>query len=275
MNFNFIKNLFGILFLLFSFSSFAQRTTVRSEIGVIGGGMYYIGDLNNQAYWNNPSIGAGIIYRYTISDRWVLKTNALYGEISHLNDNNPARNLGFKSSIFEASVHIEFNFLPFFTDRSVFNFTPYIFCGLGVFTFNPKGMLNGEWYNLRDFKTEGQESPEYPDRKTYSVIQPNFPFGIGFKWDATKSICLGVEWGLRKTWTDYIDDVSTTYIDENILLHEGGELAKQLADRSSNNRYHSTGSLRGDPAKDDWYGFLGASVTFKLRPFYSRKTCNN
>ncbi|MDL2314952.1 DUF6089 family protein [Bacteroidales bacterium OttesenSCG-928-C19] len=270
---NCIKIVFPVVFLLFSYQSFSQVVS-RSELGIIAGGMYYIGDLNHQQYWNTPSLGGGIIYRYTFNDRWVFKANALYGQVSQLEDKIKERNLGFKSSIFEASGHIEFNFLPFLTNRTPFTFTPYIFCGLGFFVFNPKAELDGEWYNLRDYRTEGQESLEYPDRKTYSQLQVNFPFGIGFKWDVSKTICLGFEWGLRKTWTDYLDDVSTTYVDENILLNDGGEIAKELADRSSN-PYHYAGSRRGDSSKDDWYAFVGTSLTFKIRSLSLRRKCNN
>ena len=269
----FIKRIVIAACLLSSFSSFSQIVS-RSELGIIAGGMYYIGDLNYQKYWNMPSVGGGILYRYTFNDRWVFKANALYGQVSQLEDKNTERNLGFKSPIYEVSGHIEFNFLPFFTNRSVFDFSPYIFCGLGVFSFSPKARIGDEWYNLRDYRTEGQESVEYPDRKTYSSVQINFPFGIGFKWDITKTICFGLEWGLRKTWTDYIDDVSTTYVNENMLLKDGGEIAKELADRSSN-PYHFEGSRRGDSSKDDWYGVIGTSLTFKIKSLRTRGNCNN
>lgn len=273
MKFYYFRIIFIFILFFSSKVSFSQITT-RSELGIIAGGMYYIGDLNDQMYWNIPSVGAGIIYRYTFNDRWVIKANAIYGEVSQLKDNNPDRNLGFKSPIFEISSHIEFNFLPFMTNRSVFNFSPYIFCGIGIFTFNPKAQINGKWYNLVAYRTEGQESSQYPDRITYSLRQISFPFGVGFKWDVTKNICLGFEWGLRKTWTDYIDDVSTTYVDPDIILEDGGEIALALADRSSNS-YHYAGSQRGDPSKKDWYGFFGTTLTFKVYPISFRKKCNN
>ena len=272
MKLHFIKKTFVIIFLFFSYQSFSQIVS-RSEIGIITGGMYYIGDLNYQKYWNTPSIAGGIIYRYTFDERWVFKANAIYGQVSQLEDKNKERNLGFKSPVFEVSGHIEFNFLPFFTNRHTYNFSPYIFGGVGVFSFNPKAKLDEEWYNLRDYRTEGQESVMYPDRKVYSRTQVNLPFGIGFKWDITKTICLGFEWGLRKTWTDYIDDVSTTYVDENLLLADGGEIAKKLADRSSN-PYHYGGAQRGDSSKDDWYGFVATSLTFKIKHLRTRKNCN-
>jgi hypothetical protein len=108
----------------------------------------------------------------------------------------------------------------------------------------------------------------YPDRKHYSLVNISFPFGLGFKYSVGKNICIGAEWGMRKTTTDYLDDVSTTYADPVILAAEHGAIAAILADRSLKNvgeNVNNTGLQRGNSATKDWYSFAVAFITVKFK----------
>ncbi len=253
-------------------SSFYGVNAQHNEIGVLLGTSYYLGDLNPSKQFFLAKPAGGIIYRYIINLRWAIKVDGLYGELEGDDAKSKAdvnRNLSFKSNIFEVSPQFELNFLPYITGSKERNyFTPYIFGGLGVFHFNPKAEYNGEWYALQPLSTEGEGTP-LSNQKPYSLTQLSIPFGFGFKYSIGDYICIGAEWGLRKTFTGYIDDVSTTYPDPLALATEKGQMAAILSDRSIKEQgelSNSTGLQRGND-KPDWYSFAGAFITFKFIAF--------
>ena len=97
---------------------------------------------------------------------------------------------------------------------------PYALIGVGIFHFNPKGSItdaagNKTWHELRPLRLEGQGMTEYPESKPYKLTQMNIPIGAGIKYFASERINLSTELLYRKTFTDYIDDVSKNYIDPN------------------------------------------------------------
>ena len=80
---------------------------------------------------------------------------------------------------------------------------------------------------------------------------------------------LSAEYGFRKTWTDYIDDVSTTYVGSALLSAEveNGGLAGIMADRSGEveeGYVNAAGIKRGDDSLNDWYSFFTIRVGFSL-----------
>lgn len=241
----------------------------RNEIGVFLGTSYYLGDLNPSKHFLLTKPAGGIVYRYVFNPRWAIKMNGLYGTVAGddaVSKFNEQRNLSFKSGLFEMSTQLELNFLPYVTgNKEEDYFSPYIFGGISVFSFNPKAEYAGTWYELKQLGTEGQGTSEYSSiRKPYSLTNVSFPFGLGFKYSIGKSICIGAEWGLRKTVTDYLDDVSTTYADPLILSAENGPMSATLADRSGEN-VNNTGLQRGNSGTKDWYAFTGAFITVKFK----------
>lgn len=259
-----IKKFSAVIFILFSFFSVNAQ---RNEIGVILGTSYYLGDLNPSKQFLLTKPAGGIIYRYILNERWAIKMNGLYANVAG-NDAkakvNTDRNLSFKSTIFEFSPQLELNFLQYLTGNLEKNyFTPYIFAGISVFSFNPKASYDGVWYKLKPLGTEGQgTSDPLSSGKVYSLATISFPFGVGLKYSVGKSICIGAEWGMRKTTTDYLDDVSTTYADPVFLSAENPPMAALLADRSLT--AHEPGSQRGNQSTKDWYSFAGAFITIKF-----------
>ncbi|HRY97755.1 MAG TPA: DUF6089 family protein [Bacteroidales bacterium] len=250
----------------------ASLSAQRSEVGLTLGTTYYLGDLNYRSHFGLTQPAGGLLYRYNLNPRWALKMNAIYGEV--LGDDassvgeNPSRNLSFKSHVLEFGANMELNFFRYFTGSKKSRFSPYIFGGVSLFSFNPQAEYDGEWYELQPLGTEGQGTTAYPDKKIYALTQVAFPFGIGFKYSASRSICIGAEWGMRKTFTDYLDDVSTVYADPDVLLAENTEIAMLLADRSvqiSGEPPVEPGMQRGDSKNKDWYSYAGAFLTFKIR----------
>ncbi|GHS84735.1 hypothetical protein FACS1894201_03510 [Bacteroidia bacterium] len=259
-----------ITILCIALCSLTLAQAQRSEIGFFAGGAFYLGDINPSGVFAQIQAAGGAVYRYNLSTRWAVRINGIYGYVraDDVRLDNP-RNLGFRSSITELSAIAEFNFREYFTgSRTKYRFSPYLFGGVGVFFYNPQASYydaiteETSWVDLRPLSTEGQGLLDFPNRKMYSLAQIAIPFGLGFKYSLSKKIAISLEWGMRKTFTDYIDDVSTTYVDPNILLAEIGQLAASLADRSETP--NAIGSARGNSNTKDWYSFFGVMFTYKI-----------
>lgn len=266
------KVLLGIIFvfLVCRFDLSAQRRKSTFDAGVFLGGSYYLGELNpsKQFYLTKPALG--LVLRYNRSKRWAFRFNALFGSVqgddSRSNDLFMfQRNLNFKSKINEFSLQTEFNFLDYMLGKPKMNFTPYLFAGIGLFKFSPLAKQNDEWIALYDLTTEGQETTQFPDKKQYKLLQITIPFGVGIKLNLAKNIAMSFEWGIRKTFTDYIDDVSGNYPNLKILTRDRGGQARALSDRSlTSTKANNSGRQRGDAFNKDWYSFVGLILHFKL-----------
>jgi hypothetical protein len=262
-----------ILFLLVTAceSSFSQS----SEVGIMLGISSYKGDLSSSLFnlkFFNLAVGGH--YRHCYNNNWSLKLGINYGTIS-ANDaasSDPYqlyRNLSFKSHVLEAEGQFEFNFFPFQTANPATAGTPYIFAGLAVYKFNPKALLGDTWYDLQPLGTEGQGTGAY-NRGKYKRIAVSLPFGGGFKFRLNYRFGIGIEAGARRTFTDYLDDVSTTYPEKNILLAANGPLAVTLSDRSIDQlNDNNNDRQRGDAAHKDWYMFAGVSLNYTLSRRYN------
>lgn len=250
----------------------SQRISYRgSEFGIGLGAGYYLGEMNRKghfSYVTKPA--AGLIYRYNVNPRFSYKANLIFGSL--MGDDSrtgiPAsiqRNQHFKSPITELAAELEFNFLNYVIGNHKTYFTPFVFLGAGVFRMNPKAQVGNNWVALQPLGTEGQGTSLNGD-KPYKLFQACIPFGVGVKaWIASR-IGITVEWGWRKTFTDYIDDVSKTYVDPVILGTENGALASYLSDTSlTPDNVSNVGKQRGDPSDKDWYSFALITLSFKLK----------
>lgn len=266
-----ILNIFlsGIIVIGIYNSANAQtdKFSTRSTLGVMIGGSYYIGDLNQFGHFKHTKLSGALIYRYHVNSRVAVRGALRYGKVEGYDSdsNDPykqQRNFSFESQIFEFSAGVEFNFLNYKLGNDEYFFTPYMFLDLGVFKMDPKTNYNGEMVKLRGIGTEGQGS-NLTDLKRYPLVQFVIPFGIGFKINLGKKAALTLEYGLRKTFTDYLDDVGGgDFLDREDLALQNGNIAAQLSDRSAND-VKMTGK-RGNPATKDWYSMFGIGVTFKL-----------
>jgi hypothetical protein len=253
---------------LFASTASAQR----NEMGVFFGGSYYLGDLNPARHFAMMQIGAGAIYRYNINENLALRLNGFMGNVAGSDARiqyNTNRNLQFRSKIAELSLQGEVNFLHFIPGDPETPATPYIFGGGGIFRFNPQAEINGQWYNLKQLTTEGQGSELYPDRKPYSLTSTIFLFGIGYKFNINRQFTAAFEWGMRRTGTDYLDDVSTTY--PNADVFGGNSIALEVYDRSLENRGENENFQRGNPNTNDWYSFAGIVLTIRIKDFNRHK----
>lgn len=202
------------------------------------------------------------------------------------------RNLDFRTNIAEAYIAVEI-FPLMYLHRSDPEYAPrlrpYGVLGVGVFHFNPQGSLTDSagkttWYDLRPLHTEGQGFPEYPDRKEYSLTQINIPMGLGLKYYLSDRVNLSLEFIYRHTFTDYIDDVSTTYIDPSLffkyLSPQNAILASELADKSTSSAVAglsrmSPGEQRGDSKNNDAYFTSSLKFAIRLGPIYQSSFAKN
>ena len=182
-----IKNLLILItFIGLGFTANAQYKE-NTEVGFIGGASYYLGDLNT-THFNNSLPFGGIVIRKNIDRRFSYKAELLYLNIA-ADDRVDAtdtisinRGLHFRSSVFELSGQIEFNFLPFEAGNALYTWTPFVYTGLSFFHFNPQAEnKDGLWVNLQELGTEGQGSTSFPERTKYPLTQLAIPLGGGLK----------------------------------------------------------------------------------------------
>ena len=264
---------FCLTFLLISNSLIiAQRSQQQnffslSELGVCVGKMYYVGDLNPYKQFYKTNNAFGLMYRYNINPRLATRFSFLYGEVNgeDSDSQNPIhlnRNLSFFSTIYEFSGGIEFHYLPFQMGNKKYRGTTYMFVQAGGFYMNPKTIYNGDEVALQPLATEGQATSLSSRKSKYSLYQFCLPIGLGCKFSINKFININLEIGIRKTFTDYLDDVSSDiYVDANQLEVFNGQLASDLSNRSINGSRYGN---RGNSKTSDWYVFYGGMVTFRI-----------
>ncbi|HZH85995.1 MAG TPA: DUF6089 family protein [Brumimicrobium sp.] len=244
-----------------------QNFRSRSSLGFMVGGSYYIGDLNQFGHFKNTNLSAGLLYRYHLNSRLELRGGLRYGKVEgHDSDSNDpykqARNLSFESQIFEVAAGLEFNYINYKLGNDKYFFTPYMFIEMGVFKMDPRAEYNGEMVSLQSIGTEGQGS-SLSDKNAYPLVQIAIPFGVGFKVNLGDRAALSIEYGIRKTFTDYLDDVgSGNFINKVELAEQNGNIAANLSDKSPDNINLSGG--RGNSATKDWYSMFGVMFTFSL-----------
>ena len=161
----------------------------------------------------------------------------------------------------------DFNFFKFVPGDPYHAFTPYITLGAGIFSYDPYAFLDGKKVMLRPLGTEGQGTPTYPDRTAYNTMGFCFPFGVGVKYALNDRMNVGFEVTHRFTNTDYLDDVSKTYVgaDKFPPLPDGTPSAAQLLQ----DRSYETGDIIGIEGRQRGYSkqkdqYVIAEVTFSF-----------
>ncbi len=283
-----------LLFLVITANSYAQFFArkndwkkERKEIYIGGGVNNFLGDLGGkdrigtdysyadlELSLTRPSATIG--YRYRLSEHWASRTDFAYLGVKG-DDKLTAeqfrhnRNLHFKSNLYELNTNIEFAYAfgrhgNKYHIKSTFKrrykaYTSYIYfsVGIGVFYFNPKAKYGGKWIPLQPLGTEGQGLMGGPGKK-YSRVSVSIPFCVGYRLAISKKWTIGIEYNFRKTFTDYIDDVSKSYYpDMAYYKQQRGSIATYLADPSLGDvpnatapNADGTGAQRGDKQKDSY-----------------------
>lgn len=259
-----------ICLFLFPTFLFAQRDF---EVGLLLGASGYNGDLDpdtDKIATGKKHPALGLFTRVDLNRFLSTKANLTFGKISgnDANSNNASRvrrNLSFQSRIIEFGLTAEIN--PLGTNGQDKRFTPYLFGGIALFNFKPETNFQGRLVELQPLGTEGQGMDGFGEK--YKLTQLAIPVGIGAKYRITERINLGFELSIRKTFTDYLDDVSGSYVNFNELAAGNGDLAAALGNRSAELTGTEpaqvlTGTQRGNPNAKDIYYTAGITVSYQF-----------
>lgn len=254
-----------LLLCLIPVTGFTQNLFISARAGLSN----YQGDLQEKSYTFKKSKFIGSLgAKYDISEHIQLRgylsfTNLGADDKDSKSPFNRARNLNFKTGLQELELSTQYNIFSL-NDQW---WTPYVFAGIGIFHYNPYTTYNGSKVYLQPLSTEGEGVVS--GVKPYKLTQFAIPFGFGGEYALTEDIRIGLEFGFRKTFTDYIDDASGSYVDYTTLLNAKGPTAVALAYRGDElpggAPYPPGGTQRANPKKKDAYYFTTLTITF--RPF--------
>ena len=211
----------------FCVSANAQNT---SEIGVGLGATNYRGELSPGYQFQNNRPALTAFYRRDVSVPITLRggitagfLRADDGNVEGLNGGVPPvqnyRQANTKGSLLEASAVVEYNFLDYHYRTDKIHFTPYLFAGLAAFYANTTTVTNNSALQ-NSFNRDG------------GMLGFAIPAGVGFKYALSQHWNLGLEVGVRKTFTDKLDHLS----DQDPLLV--------------------------NPHDQDWYYYNGLSLSY-------------
>lgn len=268
----FLKRLFLAIGLISTLGLTAQSNV---EVGLMLGGTNYTGEMTDSRF-TEFNFAGGILLRYNPNYNFSIRGNFFFGKINGDDKNlsDPElrkRNLNFFSPLIEFSGQVEWNILGFDalgkTKRK--GFSPYLFAGIGIFKFNPKTIMNDSTFELQPLATEGQGSTPLQGRKKYALTQVSIPLGVGVRFRLARQLVVGIEYGPRFTFTDYLDDVSLTYVNPSILRAQNGEYSDRLSNRSGEEKgpydiINQKGQQRGDRKTRDWYNWFGVTLTYTI-----------
>jgi len=240
----------------------AQRTNyIRA--GIAGGSTNYLGDLDNDFtfLFTKGSFGLDVSYKFNplmsvrlgFMQGWAGAADSVSNDLAR-----NRRNLHFRTPITEGNFQLVIDFIANdrrFRDRP--NYVPYVFGGFSIFKFNPQALYQGEWVDLQRIGTEGQFILGNNDLDPYALVQLAIPMGAGVRFKLADQWDLELETGFRKTFTDYLDDVSGVYPDRDELFESagGGTLGTRAVILSDPDNVADLNGIRGDRTQADWYVF--------------------
>lgn len=233
-----------------SYTIYAGASNLLSDLGGSDlNGSTGIRDINMKAF--RPALGLGLQHhRNNVNYTADIILTRLVGNDAYTDaPGRQIRNLSVRTDVVEASLKAEI--LPFKHNKVLNGF--YLNGGIGAFYFQPKANYNDDWYKLRPLGTEGQNY--LTGQRPYNVVSMVIPFGYGYKFQLNRWSTLKLDFSLRKTFTDYIDDVSGVYANTASISESGGAIAGILADRSVNGM--TEGGQRGNGSSNDNYFLIG------------------
>ena len=250
----------------------AYRFSISAGAGVAG----YFGDLlEYNRFYSQPGFAFGAGAAYAFTNHFGARVDAGVQQVKAADSKNTgaqfrARNLSFKSNVFDVSVSAEYNILS----MKKYSFTPYLTGGVGVMFFNPYANdITGKKQYLRELGTEGQGLAGYPGM--YSKTTIIFPAGFGFKYNVSNKLMLQLEFNYRFTRTDYLDDVSTSGYPPKALLDARNPTTAKFTWRGNEvggQPYPTNLKLaRGNPDNKDGFYTTQFKVAYKFKTKTKRK----
>lgn len=158
------------------------RFDIGGGIGMTG----YLGDANSSNLWQSPSWDVELLFRYILNPRFNFKTNfyvgGLNGDSSKMDNVFPdGQNFKFSTTFYELGETVEFHFFNYGMGesyRKLKRWTPYIAAGVGVTAWSVDNKMGASF---------------------------TIPLGIGFKYKPALRWNLGLEFLMKKTFSDRLD----------------------------------------------------------------------
>lgn len=263
-----------ILCLAFTTRNYAQMEEYvqEGEFGISAGVAHYFGDLNNRGMINRPKIALGAFFRKQFGNYTSVRLSGHYALLGYSdtysdNDFQKRRNLSFNTNVFEIALQGDFNFFKFIPTDPDHAFTPYATLGIGFFGYDPYAFYQNQKVYLRPLNTEGETF--YKGRKAYGSIAMAFPIGFGVKYAINDRVNISFEIAHRFTTTDYIDDVSKTYIGKDKFASVNKSLAAIMQDRSfeTGSPIGIEGRQRGFSKQKDQYTIAEIGFSFNITSY--------
>lgn len=227
-----------------TFSGFAQRT---ADIGVWGGASTYWGDIKQTSPIHSFNLNLGAYFRYNFNKRVGLRAMFIMGRFNGegIVENEDIM-WNFRKMAQDISLQVEINYLDYVLGEKKTPFTPYIMGGFGMmffpYTLDPaKLSAINPWFGTQNVIEE-------------SVVTPTIPFGFGFKFSIGEKLGIGMEYQLRKTFSDKLDD-----------------LDDPLRFNTNNNDEDVTVKYNDMLHNNDWPGYAGIHITYKI--YFVKKPC--
>lgn len=261
-----MKKLFLALCLLPIISK-AQNFHFSARLGLAN----YEGDLKARPVsLSQAKLMGSIGARYDLSEhltaRSYLTLTSLHADDKKGTTAMQQRNLNFSSGITDWELTAQYSLFSL-NDHW---WTPYVFAGVGIYHFNPYTKdTAGKKYFLQPLSTEGEGFT--PGVKNYKLTQFSIPLGVGAEYSLNEDMRIGLEFGYRKIFTDYLDDVSNVYVDQATLVNARGAKAAELAYRGNEvqaGSYPAAGVNRGNPNNKDGYYYV--ALTYTVRYFFDK-----
>ncbi|MCI4671137.1 MAG: DUF6089 family protein [Bacteroidia bacterium] len=248
----------------------AQVNSSYLRVGVSGGSTNYLGDLDDDLTFRFTKAALGVDLSYKFNPLMSARVSFAHGWASasdsvSSNFARNRRNLHFRTPITEGSFQLVIDFIANdrrFRDRP--DYVPYVFGGLSIFKFNPQAFYQGEWVDLQRIGTEGQFILGSNNPGPYALVQMAIPMGAGVRIRLSDQWDFELETGFRKTFTDYLDDVSGEYPDRDELFESagGGALGTRAVLLSDPDNVADLNGIRGDRTQSDWYVFTVARINY-------------
>lgn len=260
------------IFIISNIYLLGQGFHMRAHLGA----MYYQGDLAPRPIdfsFGPGNMSFGLSAGLDIKDWGNINTRFTRGKLSGSdayadNPGRKQRNLSFESPLYEYGLYVDFNVNKLWRGLDKYNLRLYISGGINYIHFDPRAYYDGQWIRLQPLGTEGQNIKS-SGKQPYSLFSWSRPISLKAEFDLSKRLAVGLEFSPTKTYTDYLDDVSGTYVNYHELVASGNILGAALANRQG--EYLGTGpvsvptgSPRGQADKNDWYTLWGVYWKYKF-----------
>jgi hypothetical protein len=261
-----MKNLL-VVFCCFPMIAAAQNFHFAARFGMAA----YQGDLKAKTIsFSQPGLIGSIGARYDLTEHITARSYISMASLKADDKKGTAtmqqRNLNFKTRLLDWELTAQYSLFSL-NDRW---WSPYAFAGIGMYHFKPYTQNEaGDKTFLKPLSTEGQGFT--PGVKEYKLTQFCLPFGIGAQYSLNEDMRLGLELGYRKTFTDYLDDVSSVYVDQAAVLNARGQQAVDLAwrgDEINGDSYPPAGASRGNAGNKDGYYYV--ALTYTVRYWFDK-----